>query len=83
MNNGDIPTVIDAFTKFGQQHGGLVKEVQRANGFFDPARIGAGGQDTKRSQMDFCPAETQDVLQYATDSDPQSKKLRWVEYCSK
>ncbi|KAL8879158.1 MAG: hypothetical protein Q9198_003181 [Flavoplaca austrocitrina] len=81
-NNADIQTLIDAFKQFGQQHEGLVKVVQRANDFFDPARIGAGGEDLKRSQEDFCPAETVDVLQYADDSDPQSELIRWAEYCS-
>ncbi|KAL9008386.1 MAG: hypothetical protein Q9180_009509, partial [Flavoplaca navasiana] len=58
---------------FTQQHEGLVKEMQRPNGCFDPARIDAIGQEIKRSQLDYYPALTMNVLRYAGDSDPKIK----------
>ncbi|KAL8906530.1 MAG: hypothetical protein Q9207_001968 [Kuettlingeria erythrocarpa] len=79
--NDNIQTFVDAFTQWGQQHGGLVQVVQRANDFFEPTRIGAGGH-LKRSKTDYCPAEVEDALQYADDSDPYSEEIRWAEPCT-
>ncbi|KAL8952167.1 MAG: hypothetical protein Q9222_001905 [Ikaeria aurantiellina] len=80
-NDGDIASMVDAFKKWVEQYGGFVKEVKRSNDFFDPAKIGAGGDKMKRSKTAFCPAQTADVITFADASDPSSDNIRWVESC--
>ncbi|KAK8062696.1 hypothetical protein PG997_014793 [Apiospora hydei] len=78
----DLQNLRDAIQAWGQQEGGAVNVLQRANGFFNPADIGAGLR--RRSRDDHCPKPV-DVLKYAkrdVPSDLDFKKLtRWAGMC--
>ncbi|KAH9900213.1 hypothetical protein F4778DRAFT_782323 [Xylariomycetidae sp. FL2044] len=82
-----LQDIVDAIREWASQGGGLVQVIQRPNGFFDPATIGAGEARRKlrpRSRGDQCPANT-DLLQYATvdveiDIDI-NKNIRWAGEC--
>ncbi|KAK8054554.1 hypothetical protein PG994_009621 [Apiospora phragmitis] len=79
----DLQNLRDAITAWGRQDGGVVGVLQRANGFFNPADIGAGVPG-KRSRDDTCPKPV-NVRKYASRDVPEDldfkRVTRWAGMC--
>ena len=91
MGNIDAGTtrdIINAFSGWGQQDCGVVDVIQRPNGFFSPANIGLGNKRRRgdsaleeRTQTNFCPSQSENILQYMTSDDTDTDDIRMVALC--
>ncbi|KAI2626993.1 hypothetical protein GGS26DRAFT_562339 [Hypomontagnella submonticulosa] len=84
---GLLQRTVDAINDWASQNGAahMVAIQQRANGFFNPADIGAGNpHKLKRSRTDQCPKDY-NVLKIADEVVPNDvdfkKYYRWTEPC--
>ena len=97
LGQGVVDEIRQAIIGWAQRGGGIVQNLPRPNGFFNPNAIGAGGAKLKikrsvdtgetelerRSRTDQCPNEG-DLLRFATVDAPDvdiERDVRWGGTC--
>lgn len=80
--------IVAAFINWAQHDGGIVQVIQRANGFFNPSAVGLSKKrrrgDTaleERTQTNYCPSQSKNVVQYMTSDNTDTADIRLVALC--